>query len=232
MNTAILNSAITHEDPIMNILKATALSLTALAAAGLYSAPAMSAMVDATNAWFQYGNGQAGITTADDRHKDGNATDSSTSTFRSLGLNGMGVFGFAGQEFSGTVTIWETTFNPTTPNKDGTWSHWPEQVKVYGGTADVWNTTDKFSAFNLDQWTELGTLGNADAQNGGSISFNGTYKWLLLVDQGLKAPAPEDGFDVAKVSASTVPIPAAAWLFGSALLGLVGVARRRKSVQV
>jgi hypothetical protein len=27
---------------------------------------------------------------------------------------------------------------------------------------------------------------------------------------------------------SPVPVPAAAWLFGSGLLGLVGIARRRK----
>ena len=31
-------------------------------------------------------------------------------------------------------------------------------------------------------------------------------------------------------STSAVPIPAAIWLFGSSLLGLVGMARRKKSV--
>jgi len=30
-------------------------------------------------------------------------------------------------------------------------------------------------------------------------------------------------------SVSSVPVPAAAWLFGSGLLGLIGVARRRVS---
>jgi hypothetical protein len=28
---------------------------------------------------------------------------------------------------------------------------------------------------------------------------------------------------------STVPVPAAVWLFGSAMLGLMGVARRKKA---
>ena len=35
--------------------------------------------------------------------------------------------------------------------------------------------------------------------------------------------------DVVRLSVTAVPIPAAAWLFGSAILGLVGVARRRKT---
>lgn len=37
------------------------------------------------------------------------------------------------------------------------------------------------------------------------------------------------GAVIADWSISTVPIPAAAWLFGSGLLGLVGVARRKKT---
>ena len=40
-----------------------------------------------------------------------------------------------------------------------------------------------------------------------------------------------DGYRVKTASAQVVPIPAAAWLFGSALLGFVGLARR-KSVKV
>jgi hypothetical protein len=32
------------------------------------------------------------------------------------------------------------------------------------------------------------------------------------------------------VSLTAVPVPAAVWLFGSGILGLVGVARRRKQV--
>jgi hypothetical protein len=36
-------------------------------------------------------------------------------------------------------------------------------------------------------------------------------------------------FDNASMTVNAVPVPAAVWLFGSGLLGLVGVARRRKS---
>jgi hypothetical protein len=36
---------------------------------------------------------------------------------------------------------------------------------------------------------------------------------------------------VTSIEVSSVPVPAAVWLFGSGLLGLIGVARRKKSVQ-
>jgi hypothetical protein len=43
-------------------------------------------------------------------------------------------------------------------------------------------------------------------------------------------PGFNANFDITSVhvtSVSTVPVPAAVWLFGSGLLGLVGVARRK-----
>lgn len=42
--------------------------------------------------------------------------------------------------------------------------------------------------------------------------------------------AGQVGFDNLKIDANVIPVPAAAWLFGSALLGLAGVARRKKAV--
>lgn len=37
------------------------------------------------------------------------------------------------------------------------------------------------------------------------------------------------GFDDISFSATTVPVPAAAWLFGAALMGLVGIGRKRRA---
>jgi hypothetical protein len=34
---------------------------------------------------------------------------------------------------------------------------------------------------------------------------------------------------IAAISTTVIPIPAAAWLFGSGLIGLIGLARRKKS---
>jgi hypothetical protein len=45
--------------------------------------------------------------------------------------------------------------------------------------------------------------------------FGGTWDYTLTFEVG---------------AASTVPVPAAVWLFGTGLLGLVGTARRKKTV--
>lgn len=52
---------------------------------------------------------------------------------------------------------------------------------------------------------------------------------ILSLENGGAPSAP--GFDLAYVEAinySVVPIPAAIWLFGSGMLGLIGIARRKK----
>jgi hypothetical protein len=62
---------------------------------------------------------------------------------------------------------------------------------------------------------------------------NTNNAWYFRMDVGVQ----EDGFEYAESygwavqsgDVSTVPVPAAAWLFGSGLLGLVGVARRKQS---
>ncbi len=55
-------------------------------------------------------------------------------------------------------------------------------------------------------------------------AYNWVDKWHL--DQ---ASARLAGIGMASAYISAVPVPAAVWLFGSGLLGLIGVARRKKS---
>ncbi|MBK1645288.1 hypothetical protein CKO25_11685 [Thiocapsa imhoffii] len=209
-------------------VKAQCIAAVIGVAALLTSSVVSAGLVDATQASFQYGLGQAGIGTTNNRHVDANALDGDTGTFRSLGLNGSAVFGF-GTAFTGEIKIWEATFGSCTSTAAGTCSHWPEKVSVFGG--NDWD----FDApnFNLDfsQWTQIGELGNAQAQGGGILSTDSVFQYLLLVDQGLPTSAPRDGFDVARVAVNPVPIPAAGWLFGSVLIGLAAVARRRNAAK-
>jgi hypothetical protein len=54
------------------------------------------------------------------------------------------------------------------------------------------------------------------------------YNQNLTLDVASGQPLSGIGFDNVQLSFSAVPVPAAAWLFGTALLGLAGLNRRRK----
>ena len=95
-----------------------------------------------------------------------------------------------------------------------------------------------------DQWT-TGTssndgvgFGQGFTMTGSALQDAGVGSWTgTLVSAGNIGQAWGASFDgtqysellnITITSASPVPVPAAVWLFGSGLLGLVGVARRRK----
>ena len=75
----------------------------------------------------------------------------------------------------------------------------------------------------IDTWVQL--TASAVAPTGTAVA---RIQLLLVPD----ANTPAGGalfWDDASLEVSAVPVPAAVWLFGSGLLGLVGVARRRKA---
>jgi len=95
--------------------------------------------------------------------------------------------------------------------------------------------TSDGSFFTLGETILDTTSLGAGGWNGGLLS--------LLIDGGMVGETLQIGFtstasnfdasgvfyDNINVGAPAVPVPAAVWLFGSGLLGLVGVARRKKS---
>lgn len=77
------------------------------------------------------------------------------------------------------------------------------------------------------------TVGFAAAGNTititGGPAVNGCCQWDFFIDNlGFNEPLPTGS---TSGGVSPVPIPAAAWLFGSGLLGLIGVARRRSPLR-
>jgi hypothetical protein len=70
-------------------------------------------------------------------------------------------------------------------------------------------------------WSYIYRLNNFGVDDGGANPIN-----LLLTREG-SGPEPSSYYPY--TTPSTVPVPAAIWLFGSALIGLVGFSQRRKA---
>jgi len=61
------------------------------------------------------------------------------------------------------------------------------------------------------------------------LSSDGTFCVRPDTDACVAQGGPGDDLAIGTYSIAAVPIPAAVWLFGSGLLGLVGMARRKKA---
>jgi hypothetical protein len=81
----------------------------------------------------------------------------------------------------------------------------------------------------LDDLGFINIVSNSDATDGnpttGTGNVSGSAKFVLLDGESNLI----DGFVDTFGSAEAVPVPAAVWLFGSGLLGLVGIARRKQA---
>ncbi|QJB56934.1 hypothetical protein [Pseudodesulfovibrio sp. zrk46] len=132
--------------------------------------------------------------------------------FLSLGLGGKAIFSFGDSSFTGKVSIYETTWGR--PNN-------------YDEYAAVYVSTDKV---NWDPIPEV--LFNQDIDEAGALTFDvkGVFKYLMVEDITVsQGGVAGDGFDINAVSVSPTPIPGAALLLGSGLIGLVGIRRRIKA---
>lgn len=148
--------------------------------------------------------------------------------FYSLGRGGAAVFGF-GTAFDGTATVFEVTFGCGGPQASGGTCNFAETADLYLFNGD-YNPFD--GEFDETDLVNVGFVfetsipnGNANAPGGASITINGPFTYLALVDTSTQG---SDGFDVDAVSVSAVPLPAALPLLagGLGLLGFLGWRRK------
>jgi len=89
---------------------------------------------------------------------------------------------------------------------------------------DLHLTLSGLATASFDLWHPSSTV-NADSYDPVTHLFS--YGWS---DSALISGIPTDYSIMLTGTAATVPVPAAAWLFGSGLVGLVGVSRQKNAV--
>ena len=97
-------------------------------------------------------------------------------------------------------------------------------------TAGVWNIQTYDNAFSYQNFLNLTDI--SETVNGnGELLLSGNLKWTGLWANlvGANTNTVVGTFSLAP---SAVPVPAAVWLFGSGLMGLLGFARRKTAVAV
>ena len=135
---------------------------------------------------------------------------------------------FASLGVGGVLTV-EFVDNRLTGSGDATDDLW-----IYEIGPDI---EDTFVAISKDgiNWTDVGTVtGSTKGVDIDAFGFGPTdlFRFVRLTDDpnegnidGETVGADIDA--VAAISTTVIPIPAAVWLFGSGLIGLIGLARRQ-----
>lgn len=151
-------------------------------------------------------------------------TYAATGTLNDSGNGSMGG-SFFNHPWTANQVEWFDTHTGTTT--------WDASGYANGGTYTFGLTGNQVAAGTLFNWngnTDIAVLTIFDcpvsgggACNGNSLGMaGGPFPGSMPTFNGTTA----DDFPVS--GGSAVPVPAAVWLFGSGLMGLVGVARRRK----
>jgi hypothetical protein len=104
-------------------------------------------------------------------------------------------------------TTGQTSYNGTAPAPGSTFQ---QAGTTFDGTSGLLKLTAFSPTFNVNIYIDLLFAGDGTGTLNASTDFLGDAQGTFAV-------------------ASAVPVPAAAWLFGSALVGLAGVGRSRKA---
>ena len=156
-----------------------------------------------------------------------------TSTFAndSLGFGDTGgetlTFSWSNSVESMNVTFWDVDAEPDTLGESLTFTTFADVSIVSLGSTDLWNVGTETLSSSYGTKTDNKDPGNFSVLNFSNASgFNEiTFNWS--VDSGVDSVGSVGIGDITDIT--VVPLPAAFWLFGSGLIGLIGIARRKKA---
>lgn len=148
-------------------------------------------------------------------------------------IDGRQTFVGVNQAFSGTAT-WGTNgsgdptlsysyLNTTVNGGGGSVQTQTSSSCANGATSALGKVCTSFSAASKN-WEGLSFLFTFDSIK---YAFTGTLTGTDTSGSGLSANTTTINWNIAGQDPPAVPVPAAAWLFGSALIGLAGASRRR-----
>ena len=120
---------------------------------------------------------------------------------------------------SSTITENNDSFN---------WDGW-DSLAINVAAGDILDFS--FTSAAVSALTPVDNAGGANLEGLGIMTGESTLELVLAYNDNLRGTGDSDYDDMlvrAEFSSAAVPVPAAVWLFGSGLLGLIGMARRRK----
>jgi hypothetical protein len=113
--------------------------------------------------------------------------------------------------------------NPTNPARM-TFATDQNSLSFLWGSVDTYNTLEFYLNSVLQgKVTDFSFAGNQSGRGASYVKITG-----VVFDEIRFGSTQLDAFEFSNLSTTPVPIPAAAWLLGSGLLGLFGLARRKQ----
>lgn len=133
---------------------------------------------------------------------------------------GTGTWGTNG---SGDPTLSFSFFNTTVNGGGASTQTQTSSSCANGATSILGKVCTSFSTASKD-WEGLSFLFTFDSTK---YSFSGALTGTDTSGSGLSRNTTSINWNIAGIDPPAVPVPAAAWLFGSSLIGLAGAARRK-----
>ena len=94
-------------------------------------------------------------------------------------------------------------------------------------TGSTWNIRTYDTAFGYQNFLTLVNV-NESVNSNGELLLSGDLKWTGL--WGMLTLANSNVVGTFSLAPAAVPVPAAVWMFGSGLLGLLGIARKKAAI--